>query len=138
MDYLFARAAQTREPLESMVVEEDLARLRIALATLSEKDRRILTMRFGLNGKRVHSSAQVAISQGLPPQHAEMLIGAARARLIAAFVANKDSVSSPKTSGPPSSDTSKTLTTSPSPKVSRTEALPTPNAKSDVRSPKTD
>lgn len=72
------KAVHGQSPLDQLVDAEDRDRLRSALDSLSEKDRRVLSMRFGIDGKRVHSVAQVANACRLSPQHAEMLITAAK------------------------------------------------------------
>ena len=138
MELPFGRAARTLEPLEELVKAEDSARLRRAFSTLSEKDQRILAMRYGLNGKRVHTIAQVAVTQRISPQHADMVIGAARDRLAAAFVQGAETpADSPTSNGPSSSNTSTTHTGSHSPGSSRTGPSATTSGKKGERSQKT-
>lgn len=138
MELPFGRAARTLEPLEELVQAEDADRLRKALSTLSEKDQRILSMRYGLNGRRVHTVAQVAVTQKISPQHADMIIEAAKDRLAAAFVQGTRTPDNSAThNGHSSSNTSTMPTASHSPATSRTGASTTPNAKKGERSQKT-
>lgn len=131
------KAVHGQSPLDQLVDAEDRDRLRSALDSLSEKDRRVLSMRFGIDGKRVHSVAQVANACRLSPQHAEMLITAAKTRLLAAIVSGTASSGSATTSEKPSATTSTTPIESPSPKSSRTEASAKKNGKNAAGSPKT-
>lgn len=138
MDLPFGRAARTLEPLEELVQAEDSDRLRKALSSLPEKDQKILSMRYGLNGKRVHTVAQVALTQKISPQHADMIIGAAKERLARAFVNGAETPSDSLTNSEAlSSSTSTTPTKSHSPETSRTGASTTPSGKKGERLPRT-
>lgn len=138
MDLPFNRAARELEPLDQLVQAEDLARIGKALSRLSEKDQRILSMRYGMNGKRVHSVAQVAVTQRISPQHAEEVIQGAKSRLLAALANETEQSDRSRTSnGDSSSNTSKTPITSPSPDNSHTGHSPTQNGKNAARLRKT-
>lgn len=135
MRSLFSQATRDREPLDLLVEQEERSQLSAGLASLTEKDRRVLSLRFGIDGKRVHSVAQVANACKLPPALAESLIETSLNRLLAAMLAAKNG--SPTNNVTPSADTLKTPTESPSPKISPIEASAKRNGKSGERSPKT-
>ena len=138
MDLPFNRAARDLEPLDQLVQAEDLRRINSAFSRLSEKDQRILSMRYGMNGKRVHSVAQVAVTQRISPQHAETIIQGAKSRLLAALAnETEESDRSRTSSSESSSNTCETPTTSPSPNSSRTEGSANPSVKNAARSRKT-
>lgn len=133
---LFSQATRDREPLDMLVEQEERSQLSAGLDSLTERDRRVLSLRFGIDGKRVHSVAQVANVCKLPPQHAEMLIESALNRLLAAMIGAKSDL--PTSNATPSVDTSKTPTESHSPRSSRTEVSARKSGKSVGGSPKTD
>jgi uncharacterized protein YpbB len=135
MRSLFSQASRDSEPLDLLVEHEERAMLSAGLASLTEKDRRVLSLRFGIDGKRVHTVAQVANACKLPPAHAETVIETSLNRLLAAMLAAKNGL--PTNNEIPSADTSKTPIESHSPKTSHTDHSAKKNGKNGGGSPKT-